>query len=130
MPTKKPATVPDQPALLERQRQLIEELQTLVNHVPYGLMVLEPGGVAAAAQFYFGKKITDVSLAESAMLAGLFKAPAKYAPHVNLPAARARANDVLSNLVQSGLMSEGQVIGARRNPATVIDRAEASALAA
>ncbi len=81
-------------------------------------------GAAAASQFYFGKKITDVSLAESAMLAGLFKAPAKYAPHVNLPAARARANDVLSNLVQSGLMSEGQVIGARRNPATAIDRAD------
>jgi penicillin-binding protein 1A len=84
-------------------------------------------GAAAASQFYFGKKITDVSLAESAMLAGLFKAPAKYAPHVNLPAARARANDVLSNLVQSGLMSEGQVIGARRNPATAIDRADVKA---
>src|SRR5690606_41634183 len=57
-------------------------------------------GVAAAAQFYFGKNITDVNLAESAMLAGLFKAPARYAPHVNLPAARARANEVLTNLVQ------------------------------
>ncbi len=81
-------------------------------------------GAAAAAQFYFGKSITDVNLAEAAMLAGLFKAPAKYAPHVNLPAARARANDVLSNLVQSGLMTEGQVIAARRNPASVVDRAQ------
>lgn len=81
-------------------------------------------GAAAASQFYFGKNLSDVSLAESAMLAGLFKAPAKYAPHANLPAARARANQVLSNLVQGGLMTEGQVIGARRNPATVIDRAE------
>lgn len=84
-------------------------------------------GAAAAAQFYFGKKLTDVSLSESAMLAGLFKAPAKYAPHVNLPAARARANVVLSNLVQSGLMTEGQVIAARRNPATPVDRATAEA---
>jgi len=81
-------------------------------------------GAAAASQFYFGKNLSDVTLAESAMLAGLFKAPAKYAPHANLPAARARANQVLSNLVQGGLMTEGQVIGARRNPATVIDRAE------
>ncbi len=39
-------------------------------------------GAAAAAQFYFGKNITEVTLAEAAMLAGLFKAPAKYAPHV------------------------------------------------
>ncbi|WP_313615231.1 transglycosylase domain-containing protein [Agrobacterium sp.] len=81
-------------------------------------------GAAAASQFYFGKNLSDVTLAESAMLAGLFKAPAKYAPHANLPAARARANQVLSNLVQGGLMTEGQVVGARRNPATVIDRAE------
>lgn len=84
-------------------------------------------GAAAAAQFYFGKNLTDVTLSESAILAGLFKAPAKYAPHVNLPAARARANTVLSNLVQSGLMTEGQVAGARRNPATVIDREDVKA---
>ncbi|MDR6755966.1 penicillin-binding protein 1A [Mycoplana sp. BE70] len=84
-------------------------------------------GVAAASQFYFGKDITDVDLAEAAMLAGLFKAPARYAPHVNLPAARARANEVLTNLVQGGLMSEGQVIAARRNPASVIDRQEKTA---
>jgi len=81
-------------------------------------------GAAAAAQFYFGKDITEVSIAEAAMLAGLFKAPARYAPHINLPAARARANEVLSNLVQGNLMTEGQVIGARRNPASVIDRGD------
>ncbi|MCY0146321.1 PBP1A family penicillin-binding protein [Hoeflea sp. G2-23] len=81
-------------------------------------------GAAAAAQFYFGKDITEVSLAEAAMLAGLFKAPARYAPHINLPAARARANEVLSNMVQGNLMTEGQVIGARRNPASVIDRGD------
>lgn len=84
-------------------------------------------GAAAAAQFYFGKSITDVNLAEAAMLAGLFKAPAKYAPHVNLPAARGRANEVLTNLVQSGMMTEGQVVAARRNPASVIDRADLAA---
>lgn len=79
-------------------------------------------GATAAAEFYFGKSIKDVSLAEGAMLAGLFKAPTKYAPHHNLPAARARAADVLSNLVDAGFMTEGQVYAARRNPATPIDR--------
>ncbi len=48
-------------------------------------------GVQAAAQFYFGKSARDINLAEAAMLAGLFKAPTKYSPNVNLPAARARA---------------------------------------
>ena len=74
-------------------------------------------GVDGAAHFYFNKSARDVNLAESAMLAGLFKAPTKYAPHINLPAARARANVVLDNLVDAGFMTEGQVFGARRNPA-------------
>ena len=79
-------------------------------------------GIAAAAEFYFGKSIKDVSLSEAAILAGLFKAPSKFSPHVNLPAARARANVVLSNMVDSGFMTEGQVAVARRNPASVVDR--------
>jgi len=79
-------------------------------------------GIAAAAQYYFGKDIRDVTLPEAAMLAGLFKAPTKYAPSVNLPAARARANEVLTNMVQAGFMTEGQVAAARRHPATVVDR--------
>ena len=79
-------------------------------------------GVDGAAHFYFNKSARDVNLAEAAMLAGLFKAPTKYAPHINLPAARARANVVLDNLVEAGFMSEGQVFGARRNPATAVDR--------
>lgn len=79
-------------------------------------------GVAAASEFYFGKSVRDIDLAEAAMLAGLFKAPSKYAPHANLPAARARANDVLSNMVAAGFLTEGQVIAARRRPATPVDR--------
>ncbi len=79
-------------------------------------------GVDAAAQYYFNKSAREVTLAESAMLAGLFKAPTRFAPHINLPAARARANVVLDNLVEAGMMTEGQVFGARRNPANVIDR--------
>ena len=79
-------------------------------------------GAQAAAETYFGKSARDITLAEAAMLAGLFKAPTKYSPIVNLPAARARANDVLSNLVDAGFMTEGQVYAARRNPATPIDQ--------
>ena len=79
-------------------------------------------GVDAAAQYYFNKSVRDVNLSEAAMLAGLFKAPTRFAPHVNLAAARARANTVLDNLVESGMMTEGQVYGARRNPAKTVDR--------
>ena len=81
-------------------------------------------GIAAASDFYFGKGVKDLNLAEAAMLAGLFKAPGNYAPHINLPAARGRANVVLNNLVEAGFMTEGQVLSARLHPATVVDRGE------
>jgi penicillin-binding protein 1A len=83
-------------------------------------------GVGAASEFYFGKKVQDLDLAECAILAGLFKAPTKYAPHINLPAARLRANEVLTNMVQAAYMTEGQVIGARRHPAVPVERSEAA----
>lgn len=79
-------------------------------------------GVEAASRFYFGKSVRDVSLAEAAMMAGLFKAPSHFAPHVNLPAARGRANQVLTNMVEAGYLTEGQVWSARRAPATPVAR--------
>jgi penicillin-binding protein 1A len=82
-------------------------------------------GVVAAAEYYFGKKVTDISLAEAAMLAGLFKAPTNFSPLVDLAAARGRANQVLSNLVDAGFLTEGQVTAARRHPASPVDRAQA-----
>src|SRR5690606_3718536 len=79
-------------------------------------------GVTAAADFYFGKRVQDINLAEAAMLAGMFKAPTRYAPHVDLAAARRRANLVLTNLVAAGFLTEGQVTAARSHPAAPVDR--------
>jgi penicillin-binding protein 1A len=78
-------------------------------------------GAEAASMYYFGKSVRQINLAEAAMLAGLFKAPTRYAPHVNLPASRARTNDVLSNLVEAGFYTSGQVHSARLNPARTIE---------
>lgn len=82
-------------------------------------------GIKSAAEYYFEKDAKDLDLNEAAMMAGLFKAPTKYAPHINLPRARARANEVLTNMVQAGFMTEGQVVGARRKPATPVERGNA-----
>jgi penicillin-binding protein 1A len=79
-------------------------------------------GVEAAAQYYFGKSIRDVTLAEAALLGGLFKAPTKYAPHNHPGRSKIRTNEVLTNLVQAGFMTEGQVHGARLKPAEVKER--------
>lgn len=83
-------------------------------------------GVEAASQFYFGKSIREVNLAEAALLGGLFKAPTSFAPHVNLPASRARTNEVLSNLVEAGYYTSGQVHQARINPAKIVETANAN----
>lgn len=79
-------------------------------------------GVQSAAEHYFGKNVRDLSLAEAAMIAGLFKAPSRFSPMVNLPAARARAADVLLNMVEAKFLTQGQVAAALRNPATPVER--------
>lgn len=78
-------------------------------------------GVEAASQFYFGKSVREINMAEAAILAGLYKAPTKYAPHIDLAAARARANVVLNNLVEAGFYTAGQVHHARLAPARVVE---------
>ena len=77
-------------------------------------------GVEAAAQYYFGKSIRDVNLSEAAMLAGLFKAPSRYAPHVSMDIARARANVVLYRMLDVGFITQGQLMEARREPAELV----------
>ncbi len=78
-------------------------------------------GVEAASQFYFGKSVREVTLPEAALLGGLYKAPTKYAPHINLPAARARTNEVLQNLVEAGFYTAAEVHEARLNPAKIVE---------
>ncbi|WP_421863797.1 transglycosylase domain-containing protein [Parvibaculum sp.] len=77
-------------------------------------------GMDAAARYYFGKSVRDVSLAEAAILAGLPKAPSRFSPSNDLERARARANQVLDRLVDAGSLREKDVAGARENPAEVL----------
>lgn len=79
-------------------------------------------GIEAASQFYFGKSVRDVTLPEAAMLAGLFKAPTKYAPHNNLAEARTRANTVLYRMLDAGFITQGELLEARREPATPVQQ--------
>jgi len=84
-------------------------------------------GIEGAAEFYFGKSVRDVNLAEAAMLAGLFKAPSRFAPHRNLPAARERANIVLTRMTEAGFITEGEARIARLNPARLVETPENNA---
>ena len=77
-------------------------------------------GVEAAAQFYFGKSVRDINMHEAAILAGLFKAPSKYAPHLHKEAALARASVVLARMRDAGFISPGEMLKALRQPVHIV----------
>ena len=64
-------------------------------------------GIFAAAEVYFSKSPADLTLAESAMLAGLVKAPTAYDPASNRQAALDRRNYVLDRMTQIQYISGG-----------------------
>ena len=79
-------------------------------------------GVEAASQFYFGKSVRDINLSESAVLAGLFKAPTQYAPHANPEASKARTNVVLYRMLDAGYINQGELLQTKRNPAQIVQQ--------
>ena len=76
-------------------------------------------GVDAATQRYFGKSARDLTLSESAMIAGLVRAPSQLAPHRNLEAAQKRARLVLHAMVETDVLSAKDEADARAHPATL-----------
>lgn len=63
-------------------------------------------GIEAASRQYFNKSARDLSLYEAAVIAGLLKAPSKYAPNAHPKQAHERAKVVLANMVKEGMISE------------------------
>ena len=70
-------------------------------------------GFASAAQIYFGKKLSDITIAEAAMLAGLPKAPSANNPVVNPKRARARQQYILQRMHDLGYITTAQYEQAR-----------------
>ena len=84
-------------------------------------------GFEAAAQRYFGKSASEVNPAEAAMLAGLLKAPTRYAPTNNLQRSQDRALTVLKLMEEQGYLTSAQAAQARENPAVLSKAAQARA---
>ena len=80
-------------------------------------------GVDAAARRYFDKPASELTLSESALLAGLIRAPSRLAPTRDPAAAQARAEIVLRAMVETGALSETEsaVAPARLAPAAATD---------
>lgn len=88
-------------------------LALYLNQMNYGALAY---GVEAAAQTYFGKPAADLTLAESALIAGLPQAPALYNPFTNAGAAKERQLVVLDLMRKVGFIDEGAHDLAVREP--------------
>ena len=93
-----------------------EVLNLYLNHIYLGNGAY---GVEAAAQEYFGKHVEDLNLAEAAMLAGLPKAPSRYAPTSNPTRAKERQAYVLNRMVEAGFVSVAEAQEALKQPLTL-----------
>ncbi len=82
-----------------------EVLYLYLNHIYLGNGAY---GVEAAALEYFGKHVEDLNLAEAAMLAGLPKAPTRYAPTNNPLRAKERQTYVLNRMVEEGFVEPAE----------------------
>ncbi len=63
-------------------------------------------GVEAAAQTYFGKDVSSLTLGEGALLAGLTQAPSRYSPRSHFDKAKARQRYVLRRMVDVGFIKQ------------------------
>ncbi len=81
-------------------------------------------GFEAAAQRYFGKSANTVNVSEAAMLAGLLKAPTRYAPTANLELSRDRARLIIGLMEDQGFLTTAEAAQARDNPARLSEAAE------
>ena len=81
-------------------------------------------GFEAAAQRYFGKSATNLTPAEAAMLAGLLKAPSKYAPTADLTVARDRAAVVIGLMQEQGYLTKAEAAEALAHPAELSQAAK------
>lgn len=82
-----------------------EILELYLNQVPYGGSAY---GVEQAAKTYFNKSAKELTLSESAFLAGLPQAPSRYSPYVNIDLAKRRRNEVLNAMTQLGYITVAQ----------------------
>ena len=90
---------------LETHYSKEEILEGYLNTINYGGIF----GVENASKYYFGKSATDLSLGESAMLAGIPNRPSEFSPFVNLEVAKKRQKVVLESMERDGYITKEQL---------------------
>jgi penicillin-binding protein 1B len=101
-----------------------EVLEMYLNAVPLGQRgSFAVVGVSEAARLFFGKDVSNVSLAEAATIAGVIQQPSALSPFTNPDKCRERRNVVLHAMADSGSITEQQADRASQEPLSVVQRA-------
>jgi penicillin-binding protein 1A len=95
---------------LEKAYTKDEILEMYINYIYYGGGAY---GIESAAQRYFGKQAKYLTLSESALLAGIVKAPSRYAPHIDMEKATQRRNLILSLMAEQGFITTNEYNSAK-----------------
>ncbi|MFC4601085.1 transglycosylase domain-containing protein [Cohnella hongkongensis] len=103
-------------ARLEQTFDKEEILELYLNQIYYGHGAY---GAEAAARLYFGKSAKELTVAESALLAGIPKGPRYYSPHLNPKSSRARSRKVLHAMLDTGQITKLQADRALRDNVAV-----------
>jgi penicillin-binding protein 1A len=108
---------------LERSLSKEEILYLYLNQIYFGHGAY---GVQVAAQNYFGHDVSEVDLAEAALLAGLPRAPSRYSPagKGNTDLARERQAYVLEQMLGEEMISREEVDRALARPILVVENTE------
>jgi len=105
---------------IERAYSKREIFETYVNEVFLG----QDGnraihGFGLASQFYFGRPLAELGVAEQALLIGMIRGPSIFNPFKHPERALVRRNEVLLRLAVGGLLTQTQVDGLRKAPLTL-----------
>ena len=98
---------------IERRLTKQEILERYLNQVYFGQGAY---GIELAASVYFGKSARELTLSESALLAGLIRGPSLYAPHQNMTLAKQRQLLVLQRMTELEYISAEQAAAAGAGP--------------
>ncbi|MEW6407521.1 MAG: PBP1A family penicillin-binding protein [Patescibacteria group bacterium] len=99
-----------------------EILQMYLNEIPYGSNAY---GIEAAAQTFFGKKAKDLTLAESAVLAALPRAPTYYSPYGNnFNETKTRQEWILDRMADDKLVSRQEADMAKKEELKFLEKKE------
>ena len=98
---------------IERELSKDEILELYVNKIYLGNRAY---GIEAAAQVYYGKSISETTLAQMAMIAGLPKAPSRFNPLANAPRSKERRDWILGRMYKLGRIDQARFEAAIAEP--------------